>query len=270
MDFTIVVYKKLLNNLLSAGYKFITFEEYMAECEKNENSNIIILRHDVDLKAENSLATAIIENSLGIKATYYFRIVKQSNQPDIISKIRDLGHEIGYHYENLSDYKGDFEQSWFDFNTNLEYFRTYYPVKTVCMHGSPMSKYDNRKLWEKYSYRNLDIIGEPYLDFIKDSSGSNYLYFTDTGRSWCGDRYNIRDKFFNINEQTNVNIRFTKDLSKFLVCNYEKFDNMKIMITTHPQRWTDNKFQWLKEILLQNIKNTVKLSITSMSKFKKS
>jgi len=31
-----------------------------------------------------------------------------------------------------------------------------------------------------------------------------------------------------------------------------------IMINTHPQRWTDNLFEWYFELLKQNIKNVVK------------
>jgi len=30
------------------------------------------------------------------------------------------------------------------------------------------------------------------------------------------------------------------------------------MITTHPQRWTDNKGEWLQELVLQRLKNVVK------------
>jgi len=31
-----------------------------------------------------------------------------------------------------------------------------------------------------------------------------------------------------------------------------------IMITTHPQRWTDNRLEWLLELVTQNVKNIVK------------
>ena len=30
------------------------------------------------------------------------------------------------------------------------------------------------------------------------------------------------------------------------------------MITTHPQRWTDNNGEWLKELTMQKAKNIVK------------
>lgn len=32
----------------------------------------------------------------------------------------------------------------------------------------------------------------------------------------------------------------------------------KIMLTIHPQRWTDNPVLWMKELVWQNIKNVVK------------
>ena len=38
------------------------------------------------------------------------------------------------------------------------------------MHGSPLSKWDSRAIWEKYDYRALGITAEPYfdIDFNKD------------------------------------------------------------------------------------------------------
>jgi hypothetical protein len=30
------------------------------------------------------------------------------------------------------------------------------------------------------------------------------------------------------------------------------------MVTTHPQRWTDNRRAWVKEIMIQNAKNVIK------------
>ena len=92
MDFTLRIYRKLLTTLQHKGYEFVTFEQFCISCP---SSKFIVLRHDVDLKAANSLATAQIEHELGVKASYYFRVVPQSNQPDIIRAIADLGHEIG-------------------------------------------------------------------------------------------------------------------------------------------------------------------------------
>src|SRR5690625_2901666 len=58
------------------------------------------------------------------------------------------------------------------------------------MHGSPLSRYDNRDLWKSYSYRDYGIIAEPYFDM----DFSRVLYLTDTGRRWDGDKVSVRDR----------------------------------------------------------------------------
>ena len=52
---------------------------------------------------------AKLEKNLNIKSTYYFRIVKGSNNPKVINEITALGHEIGYHYEDLTLAKGNYK-----------------------------------------------------------------------------------------------------------------------------------------------------------------
>ena len=66
-----------------------------------QKQKTIILRHDVDLLPQNSLRFAQIQHELGIKGTYFFRIVPQSFHSQIIGQIANLGHEIGYHYEDV-------------------------------------------------------------------------------------------------------------------------------------------------------------------------
>lgn len=65
------------------------------------HQEIIILRHDVDCLPHFALQTALIEHELGIKGTYYFRVVPESFDLKIMQKIAGLGHEIGYHYEDV-------------------------------------------------------------------------------------------------------------------------------------------------------------------------
>jgi len=45
---------------------------------------------------------ARLEHASGIAGSYYFRAVPESWDEKIIQTICSLGHEIGYHYENLS------------------------------------------------------------------------------------------------------------------------------------------------------------------------
>ncbi len=244
MDFTLVKYKSLVSALKDAGYTFPTFEEFI----KKPESKVVILRHDVDLRAINSLRIAQSENELGVKASYYFRVVPQSNQPEIINQIVSLGHEIGYHYEDISLFKGDVEESYVHFQKQLAYFRTYYPVKTICMNGSPLSKYDNRAIWEKYNYKDLGLIGEPYFDV----DFNKVYYLTDTGRCWDGERFSVRDK---VTSSFDLSFHSTDDIIK--AAKEGSLPN-QIMITTHPQRWTDNEIDWCKEFVSQNLKNIIK------------
>ena len=250
-DFTLTVYRKLLTTLQQSGYHFFTFEDW---CKGKANGRYVILRHDVDLKAGHSLATARIESEMGIRATYYFRIVPQSNKPSNIKAIAELGHEIGYHYEDLSLFDGDIDKALEHFGQWLEYFRQFYPVKTICMHGSPTSRWDNRDLWKSHSYKNFGIIGEPYFDFLNVNEN---VYLTDTARMWNGDKYNIRDKTTQqLNNSTSKqNIHSTFDFIHWIE---KKLSGNVIMITTHPQRWTNRPVEWMQEYFMQNLKNIAK------------
>ncbi len=186
MDFTLKTYRNLLEALQKKGYYFQHFDQFL----EKPKERVVILRHDVDLIPSNSLRTAKLENQIGITGSYYLRSVPASFDEMIMSEIAKLGHEIGYHYENLTTCKGDMACAIKDFENNLARFRELVPVKTICMHGSPLSRWDSRKLWEKYNYRDYGVIGEPYfdIDFTK------VLYLTDTGRRWDGESVSVRDK----------------------------------------------------------------------------
>ena len=249
-DFTLTVYKKLLTSLAKADYSFQTVKDFV---QTPLAGRVIVLRHDVDRLPKNALTIAKIEKETDIKASYYFRIVKASYDESIIRQIADMGHEIGYHYEDLSLYKGDYEAAIRHFEINLEKFRKIYPVETICMHGSPLSKWDNRDLWKKYNYKDFGIIAEPYfnIDF------SDVFYLTDTGRRWDGSDVSVRDKVAGKGQNTfdSLKIRSTMDIIN-AAQNGLLPDRM--MINTHPQRWDDRFVPWAKELVWQNIKNVVK------------
>ena len=337
MDFTLKIYKTLLQTLKDAGYRFITFEEYMRKAEdgrpktevnkfdlqqtngqgiENQKSEItnrkfsglrspfVILRHDVDLLPQNSLTFARIQHEMGIVGSYYFRAVPESWDEDIIKEIHSLGHEVGYHYEDMDKVNSeklkvksdDFPASGLrspvsglpdsktllaieSFQRNLEKLRRLVPVSTICMHGSPRSKYDNRDLWKKYDYRDYGIIGEPYFDV----DFNEMFYLTDTGRRWDGWKVSIRDKIPQQKEWINQGLVFrnTREIieilksleSKKFEMEHEDFpasegsENVRtklpdqVMMTFHPQRWTDKPIPWFKELMMQSAKNKVKYFI---------
>lgn len=234
-----------------------TLEKYTELLEALDDCGQVILRHDVDKKPKNGLATAFIEREMGWKATYYFRVVPESYDPAAILQIASLGHEIGYHYESLVTCKGNMEAAYRDFCDNLEKIRALVPVKTIAMHGSPMSKWNSLDLWKHYDYHKLGIETEPYLD----TDFSKVVYLTDTGRRWDGYQVSVRDKIPTYQEQWCQRgwcYRSTDDIIHAI--SHGTFPN-DVMINTHPQRWTDNKLQWLKELAIQSVKNVVKRAV---------
>ncbi len=256
-DFSLDIYRELLETLQRKGYRLISFAEYLRDVETSKSRDAdkyVILRHDVDAKPENSLKTAQIEASIGAKASYYFRCGKESNHPSVIKAIVALGHEIGYHYEDMSLCGGDTDKAWDHFQTWLEYFRRYYAVETICMHGAPTCKWDSKDLWKKYDYKSLGIIGEPYLD----TDFGDVFYLTDTGRCWDGYKVSVRDKIPGYQDEwTKKGLSW--HTTQALIAAIER-GNMPnhVMITTHPQRWTNSLGAWWKEWLLQSAKNIIK------------
>jgi hypothetical protein len=244
MDFTLDIYKELLASLSKGDYTFQTFDEFINSPEKNA----VVLRHDVDLLPQNSLAFAKIQAKLGISGTYYFRAVPESWNESVIKEIKDLGHEVGYHYECLTTCNGNLEKGIQDFQKNLNNLRKLAPVSTICMHGSPMSKFDSKDLWKTYNYADFQITGEPYFDVDYNS----IFYITDTGRKWDGHTASVRDRV-----ATNFTQTFHSTCDIITAINSNVFPK-SAMFTFHPQRWSDNKLMWGKELVLQNVKNVVK------------
>ena len=236
MDFSLNKYISLLDGMESYGF------------------NTLTLRHDVDLKPENSLRMAQIEASKKMYGIYYFRAVPESWDEGIIREIASLGHEVGYHYESLTTCAGDVDKAYADFCKNLEALRKLVPVRSICMHGSPRSPYDSKDIWKKYDYKALGIESEPYLD----TDFSKVFYLTDTGRRWDGYKVSVRDKIPQYQDEwtaRGLTFHSTDDIIDGLRRGVIPKD---LMMTVHPQRWNPFGIAWCKELALQNVKNVVK------------
>ena len=264
-DFTLDIYRELLETLQKQGYDLISYADYLHQMSNDKcqmsNDKYVILRHDVDAKPENSLKTAQIEHSLGAKASYYFRTGETGcykgsklSLPESVRAIAALGHEIGYHYEDMSLCGGDIDTAWSHFKIWLDYCRQYYAVETICMHGAPTSKYDSKDLWQKYDYKKLDIIGEPYLD----TDFSDVFYLTDTGRCWDGYKVSVRDKIPSYQDEWTARGLTWHTTPALIDAIRQGKIPAHVMITTHPQRWTNNPAAWWKECVMQNAKNIIK------------
>lgn len=249
-DFTLSQYRRYLSAIQNAGIHFVRYVDFMKQPESF--STFCLIRHDVDRKPMNALRMAQLEHQMGIVATYYFRTKKHTLKKEIIQKIEALGHEIGYHYENLSDTDGDMQKAMEDFKYNLNNLREIATIQTCAMHGRPLKPYDNRDLWkDKVNHQvlkdDLDIIGEVYLDI----DYTDIAYINDTGRNWTSGKSNVRDKVI-----SNVKADFEnkKQLMSFL----ENKKHDKLVFQIHPERWSNDLIDWMLQYGKDLGVNTVK------------
>lgn len=248
-DFTLRQYKKYLEILKSRGFEFIRIDDYIKNDLKGVN-NLCVLRHDVDRRPYHSLAMAKLESDMGIKATYYFRAKNCSFKPAIMEEINSLGHEVGYHYETLSDKNGDFTEAYKLFEKNLNKFRDIAPIKTISMHGRPLSPIDNRDLWSseigKKKMKELKLLGEVYFEI----DYTNIAYISDTGRNWTSGKSNLRDS---VTSDIDTNFKDSIELEKF----FNKFEG-QICFQVHPERWDDSFVGWGIQYLKDSGINVIK------------
>ena len=243
-DFTLEKYRELCQALLASNFIPFPVRDYLEQGSRADG-RIVILRHDVDRKIANALRMAELERAMGIRSTYYFRYPK-TFKPDIMREIHGLGHEIGYHYEVLAKTNGDYAKAIALFTDELSTFREICDIHTICMHGSPLSRYDNRDLWEKYDFRAFGIIGEAYLSM----TGREIRYFTDTGRSWSG-KHSVRD----VMQRTGADrVDTTGDLIEWV----RSSGGEDLYLTVHPERWVVGNIEWVTGFVKDRVVNTGK------------
>ena len=91
-------YELLLSLALGAGYETLPLGEF---AERRATSDrVLLLRHDID----SDLATATrmweIEQRLGMRGTWFFRLSTWDDT--LVAAIAAGGSEVGYHYEELA------------------------------------------------------------------------------------------------------------------------------------------------------------------------
>lgn len=249
MDFTLKKYEELCASLKESGYQTLTIRDFLRI--KDPDSRFAILRHDVDRGAKSALGIARIENRFGIRGTYYFRVNKRVLVPNIIEEISSMGNEIGYHYEALDKAKGDMNVAIEIFDRELAILRSYCSVNTVCMHGNPLTPWDNKEIWNSHDFAQFGIIGEAYLSLPFE----RIAYFSDTGGSW-NSKYNLKDKPPKrlLSERVNSTDRLVSIIRK------KRYSGMCILI--HPNRWNGGVGSWIGNRLFDAACNTAKRFIT--------
>ncbi|NBJ14100.1 MAG: PEGA domain-containing protein [Dehalobacter sp. 4CP] len=186
-------YEGFLDEIILFGYKPIRVMDYYNHAPITKKT--IVLRHDVDVSAEDALAMAKIEHLRGVKSTYYFRWC--TADPEVLKEVRALGHEVGLHYETLADYSLQYHlKSAQDITsdvkqelrrrlkTEIVHFRQQYgEIYTIASHGAKenirlgVTNYQAIMAGENpYDY---NIIGTAYGPITQ-----HFTYMSDSGGIW--------------------------------------------------------------------------------------
>lgn len=220
--------------------------------KNQKQTQFIVLKHDVETNPAKALMLAQIEKKHGIIGSFYVQayLLKNDSNIKILKEIKELGHEVSYHYDVLDANNGDFIKANLDFKINLEKFNACgFKIETVCQHGNPVKKRigytSNRDFFrDKSIAQQYSSIADIVVNF-KEKSGKNYLYISDVGYSW-----NII-----LNPENNDLIKDTSDIP------IKNFSNIlellkkgeSIILSTHPHRWEKSKTCIYFKIGLYNI-----------------
>lgn len=246
LDFTYDSYDGLLEAVTAAGVPCLTVREYLRRESLPEG--FVVLRHDVDRKPANALEFARIEADRGVASTYYFRAVGGFDR-ETIAAVESLGHEVGYHYEDLDTADGDHEAARASFGENLDRLRSMATVDTACMHGNPLTPYDNRDLWGDVTPAAYGLVGEAYLsvDF------GELHYYSDTGRTWRSGDLKVKDT--PVGEAVEPEpAASTAELAELVSAT----PGRRYYVLSHPDRWADGIGEWAAEAAFDTAKNAAK------------
>lgn len=101
--FSFNYYRYMLESAQDQSYVLSSFEKY-----SEKNIRTVIIRHDVDYTLNGIYQLAEIEASLGVTATYMFRVhaheynMLSPHVSSLLSELGEMGHEIGLHYESTT------------------------------------------------------------------------------------------------------------------------------------------------------------------------
>jgi hypothetical protein len=253
MDFTQAKYVSIIEAALGAGYRVCSIRDWYDDPVKQ--GRVLLVRHDVDRQPWNALEMARNEHARGVRTSYYFRSLPCSFVPEVITGIRDLGHEIGYHYEDWSLARFDKARAIEMFDTNLKRLREFAPVSSIAMHGSPLSRESNLSIWKHCDFRDWGVI-----DAIESLDFKGFASFTDAGRTFGQTGANLRD--YLRGEDRIDDVHSSDDLAAFLrTGRYER-----VHIGVHPERWNDSALPWARQWAFDFAANSVKRGLKLVRK----
>lgn len=230
-------------------------------CEVNADiQNYLVLKHDVETNVPNAHKIAQIEKKYGHRGSYYVQayLLESEDNIKLLQEMRNMGHEISYHYDVMDSCKGNLENAIKEFEKNRNIFESNgFRIVTVCQHGNPVVERigytSNRDFFRSEKVRALyPEIADIMVNYKKQVS-TDYLYFSDAGR-----RFNlIYDPINNdIENSDDKNIPFD-NLQLLMDALNDKKGNI---ISIHPHRWMNSAAKYItKNIVFKVLKTTAKL-----------
>ena len=187
-DFTFRSIEMQFKKALEYGYEFITCSQYV-ELKANNNlpKLIIVNRVDIDLSMKKADRLRLIFDKLGIKATFFVRLHAKEYNPfsfecyRILKKIRDSGHEIGYHSEIIDQsiiWKEDAENC---LKKDIKILNTLLDITIlgVASHGG-MTGFNNLNFWKNKKASEYGLLYEAYDEEEAFNLFNTSFYISDS------------------------------------------------------------------------------------------
>ncbi|ADY56577.1 hypothetical protein Sgly_2288 [Syntrophobotulus glycolicus DSM 8271] len=186
-------YQDFLDEITRLGYQPVRVMDYYDHVPLTKKT--MVLRHDVDVSAAYALKLAEMEHAKGIKSTFYFRW--STADPQVIKAIRDMGDEVGLHYETLATYALEHNlQSAQEITPSVkeqlrerlkseiaEFKQKFGDISTVSSHGADenirlgVSNY--QAIMKGQDPSDFGVIGEAYGEVT-----DHFTYMSDSGGFW--------------------------------------------------------------------------------------
>ena len=248
MDFTLPTYVRLLES--TTKYSIVTVSDFLSG---KAAEPFIVLRHDVDRNPYRAARMAKLENRLGVHATYYFRWDPKLLHVDrgypsgteaggfpasYVLEAKLYGHEVGYHYENLSSLaprklgaEALRDAALADFGEKLNSLRKIAPVATVC--AVPSGKFNNSELLVGADVKSLQLLGDTSSKF------GELPHVSDAGRRWrspAGPGTRLDER-----------VKGTDGLIALL--SSAKYP--RLMLSVRPGNWAAGKIEWALDTVMR-------------------
>ena len=190
-----------------SGYEIITCEEYFKHKE-SLGAKTIVNRVDIDLSVKKADRLHEIYDRLGIRASFFVRLHAPEYNPfsfenyRILKKIRDSGHEIGYHSEIMDQAAIWNEDPSECLRRDLDILNRMLKItiKGVASHGG-MTGLNNLDFWKDRKASDFSLMYEAYdksstfnlfdsAFYISDSEWTRWKCY-DKGKLMVGDNRNL-------------------------------------------------------------------------------